>query len=201
MSDAEKDIERIERLIARKLDGELREDEELELNRELIRNPDARRLMEDYERIDGLAATALTESLSYNTVPVESTVLARPPQPSLGHKHHRGWWLVPGAVAAALFAVMLGRFAPTPPTTSETPVAEDRRSPLENRIPVVERPGPASDLHRNVGLRDKIKRDTGREIIGVVGEDGNLYWIEIDRIRTFKQPGANWAKPVSLEEL
>ncbi|MCH7597054.1 MAG: hypothetical protein IID35_10895, partial [Planctomycetes bacterium] len=47
--------ENLERLIVRSLDGDLSEDEQLDLDRELIRNPDALRLMEEYGSIDRLA--------------------------------------------------------------------------------------------------------------------------------------------------
>ena len=44
--------ERTERLITRKLDGELTEAESLELDKALVRSPEARSLLEDYERTD-----------------------------------------------------------------------------------------------------------------------------------------------------
>ncbi len=39
----------------------------------------------------------------------------------------------------------------------------------------------------------RIRRVTGREVLGVVGEDGNIYWIEVDRIRTIRRPIAGSA--------
>jgi anti-sigma factor RsiW len=51
--------DRTELLITRKLDGEIREDELLELNKRLIRSPEARALLEEYERNDALAASTL----------------------------------------------------------------------------------------------------------------------------------------------
>lgn len=40
---------------------------------------------------------------------------------------------------------------------------------------------------RNVGTSGpKTWRDTGRETFGVVGDDGNIYWIGVDRTRTAK---------------
>ena len=51
--------EQLERRMIRSLDGALTEDEELELNRELIRDPEAHRLMAEYRAVDGLAAAAL----------------------------------------------------------------------------------------------------------------------------------------------
>ena len=53
--------QKIEKLIVRSLDGALTEQEQLELNRELIRNPDARQIMEQYQRIDNVAIEALDQ--------------------------------------------------------------------------------------------------------------------------------------------
>ncbi len=33
----------------------------------------------------------------------------------------------------------------------------------------------------------RVQRDRGRETIGVLGEDGNIYWIEVDRTRTVRK--------------
>lgn len=53
--------ERLEQLIGRKLDGELLADESLELDKYLIRDPAARKCLEDSQKIDALAATFLNE--------------------------------------------------------------------------------------------------------------------------------------------
>jgi hypothetical protein len=110
--------------------------------------------------------------------------------------------LAPGAIAAALLAIMLARLSP-PVQTDQGIVAEDPR-PSSRGVPAVG-PGYQPDgLSHHAGYErgpEKIHRDTGREVIGVVGDDGNIYWIEIDRIRTLKQPGTGWARPISLEEL
>ena len=51
--------ERAELLICRRLDGELSLDDAQELEMILAQSPAAQRLLADYERLDGLAATAL----------------------------------------------------------------------------------------------------------------------------------------------
>ena len=48
--------ERLEQLIGRKLDGELLADESLELDKYLIRDPAARKCLEDSEKFCALAA-------------------------------------------------------------------------------------------------------------------------------------------------
>jgi hypothetical protein len=37
----------------------------------------------------------------------------------------------------------------------------------------------------------EIFRDTDRELIGVIGEDGRTYWLQVDRTRTFR----DWDSP------
>jgi len=43
-------------------------------------------------------------------------------------------------------------------------------------------------MMRSVRSTPAIHRNTDREIIGVVGDDGNLYWIEVERTRTVTLP-------------
>jgi hypothetical protein len=155
-------------------------------------------MMEEYERIDGLAAAALDEAFGDEAFSMRPASTETQPRASAGRGYHRGWWLVPGAVAAALLAVMLARFSPSGVDVDRL---VEHQAPQNQRIPMVgpEHPG---GLQQNVNMgRDRIKRDTGRDVIGVVGDDGNIYWIEIDRTRTYKRPSAGWTKPMSLEEL
>lgn len=192
MANVDKDIER---LIVRSLDKALSEDEELRLNRELIRNPQAQRLMEEYKRIDELAGAALHDALDRDGVPLDPDMLPSRTKPAPAGRYHRGWWLVPGAIAAALLALVLARFPVAP---SSEPVVADRDDRAPSAVPlVVPRLSQDGDSRpegymRNAGMSPTgrhIRRDTGREVIGVVGEDGNIYWIEVDRIRTIRQPG------------
>ena len=48
-------------------------------------------------------------------------------------------------------------------------------------------------MMRPVSTMPRMRSDTGREVIGVVGEDGNLYWIEVDRTRTIRVPASSEA--------
>lgn len=191
MADRNKDIER---LIVRGLDQELSEDEKLRLDRELIRNPEAHRLMEEYKRIDELAAAAISHALDENRMPLDPDTLPGRAEPALLRGRHRGWWLVPGAIAAALLAIVTARFPATPP--SQPQVAEITRAAPTSVVPTVPHAPRSDGLMRTVGTHageTRIRRVTGREVLGVVGEDGNIYWIEVDRIRTIRQPIARSA--------
>ncbi len=192
---AEMDKE-IERLIVRCLDGELGENEQLLLNRELIRNPEARRLMEECKRIDELAAAAIGHELGEDRMPLDPLTLPDRTRSQPFRHYHRGWWLVPGAVAAALLAIVVARFPVVAP--SPTSVVDNSRQHPNVVLPQIGPIGQQQGLMRNVGTNPaSIKRDTGREVLGVVGDDGNIYWIEVDRIRTIKRPkresAAGWA--------
>ena len=195
MASVDKDLER---LIVRQLDGELDEDERLELNRQLIRDPEAQQLMDDYRRIDGLATRAIGGVLGEGQPafdPAALTQASRLPQP---RRIHRGWWLVPGAIAAALLALAIPRPTFTTPQ-APGPTVVDRKPTAP--LPIV---APQADNRENlmhtVGM-PRIQRDTGREVFGVVGDDGNLYWIEVDRTRTVRQPARRFGVPGTGEAL
>ena len=191
MAEVDKDIER---LIVRGLDHALTEDEELRLNRELIRNPDARQLMERCRRIDELAAAALHDALRRDAAPVDPELLpARRPSVTAG-PNRRMWWLVSGAMAAGLLALVMARL-PVAPTVR--PMVADRGDAPNRAAPVVG-PSVSDEAYSTDGyMRNarmgpqapRFRRDTGRDVIGVIGEDGTIYWIEVDRIQTIRWPG------------
>ena len=181
MPNDEKDIES---LIVRHLDGELDEDERLELNRRLIRDPAARRMMEDYQKVDALSAEALGPVLKEcgttrpAAVPATSHPLLRK------RRFSRSWWVIPGAVAAAVLAMVIPRAA--------VELGDKPKTSMVGRLPEPNMPARYNRSEPTAPMRTvghgipQIKRNTGREVIGVIGEDGNVYWIEVDRIRTTK---------------
>ena len=69
---------KIERLIVRQLDGEITEAEQLELNRELLRNPGANRLLEEYRSLDATACEALQHVLVDRLSPLDPPTLPLP---------------------------------------------------------------------------------------------------------------------------
>lgn len=194
----------IERLIVRRLDGALTEDEELRLNRELIRNPESRQLLEDYERVDALASAALTDVLGDEQEDVDVSLLTeRTPPRGWRTRYHRGWWLVPGAVAAALLALAIPRISfdgggPSQPSIMQPQVVSgppaNRIDPISGNQPSIGQVGSTplqrrgrGSLSRNVSQLPMTRRHTGRDVLGVLGDDGNIYWIETDRTRTIRQ--------------
>lgn len=179
--------EQLERRMIRSLDGALTEDEELELNRELIRNPEAHRLMAEYRAVDGLAAAALDRVVGGEAPKLDGATWARAVPAKRRAWQARAWlWLAPGAIAAALLALIV----PRPSLTGVGPAPIVRGPGASIPEGVVRSPfsGGQPDMMRSVRSTPAIHRNTGREIIGVVGDDGNLYWIEVERTRTVTLP-------------
>lgn len=193
-------IEHLERLMIRSLDGALSEDDELSLNRELIRNPEARRLMAAYRAVDELSAAALNEVTNGETPVFDALTWTRAVTSKRRGRQVRTWfWLAPGAIAAALLAMIVPRLTPT---NVERPLGV--RSPSTSTFDgVLGSPftGGQQDLMHSVRTTPAIHRNTGREIIGVVGDDGNLYWIEVERTRTVTLPATSNSRAGTLNEL
>ena len=189
----------IERLIVRHLDGEITADEDLELSREIIRNPEARRMLEEYQRVDVLAGASLRRALSddgdtFELKPVEP---GRAASPRRALRYHRAWLLVSGAIAAAVLAIVIPR--PVLQPSPEAPAIAER---LQSTPTFPANSAPANrSLMRHIGsglphgALPRVKRDTGREVFGVMGDDGSIYWIEVDRIRTIRRPRDQSADP------
>jgi hypothetical protein len=125
--------EHLERLMVRSLDGALSEDDELALNRELIRNPEARRLMAAFRTVDELSVAALDEVTAGETPVFDARTWARAGSSRRLVRQGRTWfWLVSGAIAAALLAMVVPRPVPTsvqrPPLVQSTSSADFCRS-------------------------------------------------------------------------
>jgi anti-sigma factor RsiW len=98
--------DRTEQLVTRRLDGEITEEESLELDKRLIRSPEARAYLEEQCRIDALAGAVLHEVCSPSKADACSPAEAESPlwQPQT---RGRGRYLRPIAAAAAAIAVAL----------------------------------------------------------------------------------------------
>ncbi|MFQ5590025.1 MAG: anti-sigma factor family protein [Phycisphaerae bacterium] len=180
----------LERLIVRQLDAELTEAEGLELNRRLIRNPEAQELMEQYRRAEELAVAALNRAIPPTKASAVKALPALPARRRLGY--YRAWWVIPGAVAAAILALWIP--GPSLIRTNTVPVMKNAPEPFPTGERAVATRASPREVMRNVGTgssAQRIKRATGREVFGVVGDDGNVYWIQVDRIRTVRQPRAS----------
>jgi hypothetical protein len=191
--------ERIELLITRKLDGTISDEERLELDRAVMQSPEHRRVLEESERIDALCAGALDDEFNAAGRSVgEVTVRHR-----RSERSGRYWWCLPGAMAACLgLIVVSGWFAneegerssfvdrhPVPARRAPAvgPAFESRPSQTANGIG---RPGPMRRVSTGADVMNR-HRDTS--VYGIVGEDGRIYLIEIERTRTYHYPFGNAA--------
>ena len=174
--------EKIERLIVRRLDGELTEDEQLELDRELLRSPEARRLLEDYQRIDSDAAAVLAEVLpDSQTVP--EVRLAAPSRSYRGYG--RFWWVMPAAVAAAVaLAVVLTEPGPSRPQLASQPAT----APVKQVQPVSPHRYDDSGVYRASYGTNNLSRSVDQNRLYIMGPDGNLYVVDQRHTRTARQP-------------
>lgn len=190
--------EQLERLINRSLDGDLNEDEQLELNRELIRNPQARQMLADYQSVDRVAAAALDLAFG-RTACFEVPAFAPAKAVAHARRRHAVRWLIPGAIAAALLATV----TPNPwQRATKAPVEQIASAPTPSAAPSAG-PSRASVATRTVSMNSGapvMHRDMGRDIIGVLGDDGNLYWIEVEKTRTVTLPHGPAATSRSLNE-
>ncbi len=181
---------RIERLISRHLDGEITAEEQLELDRAILRDPEVRSLFEEAQRIDSLAMDSLQGVMVSLNTPFEIDSLTSKSR-QVGRSYGLAWWLMPGAIAAV---IVVGIFVVKPVFSpiwehgghdavrlDTTPVVESATGTHLGLVPE----GPVELVNDSPR---RIKRHTDREVIGIVGEDGNIYWLEVDHVKTLKTP-------------
>lgn len=162
--------ERIELLITRRLDGRLTESEALELNKALIRSPEARRFLEDCQRIDEVARTALCTATEYRPV-ASASGSSRSILRSLR------WF--GSAVAAVLLITVLAR---SPLPERQVPLAGEH-----NTITAITVSAPVAEAGLT-SLIDGPRRENERllrDVIGVLDpRTSNVYLLEMDRQQT-----------------
>ena len=180
--------EALESLITRALDGEMTSDDRLTLDRELIRRPELRGMKEISERIDAIAGPALRGLLDDAEAP-RLTLPARPVSPRPA-RYHRAWWLMPGAAAAVLAGLLWLARSPNnaPPIARDAHVAPTQHS--SGSFGDVGSPYSTEGFSTPAAFQQpRIDRQLGRDVLGVLGRDGNIYLIETDHVRTVTQPG------------
>lgn len=151
-----------ERLICRYLDGEIRPDEQAELDRILTRKPAARALLEEYRRNDRLAMEAVRADIAR----------AMPSPPSRSYRNLR--LAATGAVLAAAAMVALS-FLPLFYSGGQRVV---RNAPLPSRSPLP----PAVDGYlvdyQDVDYGPRRRQgDVYRDLIGIRGRDPNVIYV------------------------
>ena len=184
----------IEDQILKSLDGALDDDAMLELQRAVLRDPQSRSLMEEHERIDALAGEVIRAAVDDEPLSFDPMTLTRTdPAPPIA-RHHWSWWMIPGAMAAAI-AIVLMIPNVTPPSSLHGNLADGGGSSIVAPVPLI---GDGGRAHRPMDLGGvipvsnrpkRVRRQTLRDYTGVIGADGRLYLIEIDRTRTLRRAG------------
>jgi hypothetical protein len=159
MSDTELHIER---LINRRLDGEMSAEESLEFDKLLLRDPGIRERLEASREIDALAAAALSEELAAGDAawPCVRAAASRPSRWT-GFRHA-------GLVAAAACLVLWALWPTLAP-----PQAEPLASPPARNV------GPAPQIMVTAPqVQDRVEL----EYLGVMSDDSDkMYLLEIRR--------------------
>jgi hypothetical protein len=188
--------ERTERLIVRMLDGEITSTERLELDRELIRSPQARALLESYQTIDAASVEVIGRVIGKRDQG-HSELVVSSGQPVSVQPRRSNWMLYASALAACLaFAIFLG--TPTSQQNGASPppaVAQntDRQSHQDLALPPPGSAFPQGNGQLTPVLHSpgpRLDRTTDRDVIFMVGSDGRLYMVEVNRIQEIKLPGS-----------
>ena len=175
--------ERVERLICRCLDGQAGRNERAELAGILRRDPAARVLLEEYQRIDAMAAEALRRDLGMAPTPAASRAM-----------RYRGVWgglagALLAAAAVVAFSFLPGSWSSDAPGTSDPaapPAVVDAGAESPFTQPMVDQRGPLMTDYQWVDHRPTRRlRDVRRDLIGIRGENKNVIYIfERDRQAT-----------------
>lgn len=209
----------IERLIVRKLDGEISEGEQLELDRELIRSADVRALYESYCEIDDLAADVIRtsargagdgEEMSVPVLRVRHEVVAHQP------RHHK-WMVYASGLAACLALVLIWKtpgsnYQPSPTQRPQAGNVDDGGWGGFSGNPM--NAAQLNAAHRNSILGDEIgvwnvadlpqqrlDRTTDQNLILVPTDNGGYYLLRMDHVRKVRQPkdqaeALHWNRPI-----
>ncbi len=186
----EREKRTIEELILLSLDGRLSDQEQLELDREVVRNPEVHGLLDSYRKLDGLAAGALQSAVPQRDASLEPEKWIDGVDQRAPGMPHRTWWLATGAIAAAVLALVLN-YATLPPVGPDQYVSRNSNSAgtmFSGSVGTEDRARPMRTV--STGPQQRIKRDVARDYYGIEGDDGRIYWIEVDRTRTIKKPTA-----------
>jgi hypothetical protein len=156
--------------------------------------------MAEYRAVDELSAAALDEVTAGKAPVLDEMTWTRTVSSKRRMRQGRTWfWLATGAIAAALLAMFVPR--PMPTSVQRPPIVRAPSAPMWNGVVGTSFTRGQPDMMRSVRSTPAIHRNTGREIIGVVGDDGNLYWIEVERTRTVTLPAGSSSRAAALSNL
>ncbi len=179
------DQDRLELLISRRLDGEISEADELELNKRLIRDPEAHQLAEAYERQDRAVGAVLREMLGGE--PTHLHRLLDEAQPPVRIGMRRGPWSL-AAAAALMFSIGTSMYFGV-----QGPAVAGSNAMIPNTVEASAfGTVTGADADRAAFTSDEPhlqRQAVSRDLIGVLSEDGRtIYLFERNRQRTTVVP-------------
>lgn len=155
---------RAERLICRRLDGELSDRDAAELDAILSTDPAARSLLAAYAEMDRLAA----ESLRFDLVGIP---------PTAARRAHRGFWIATASAALTAAAVLLLSVIMPGPEGQPDRIANSRPFPRSEHRVSAAAPGRFVD-YRDADLSPQRRfGNVHRDVIGIRGENPNVIYI------------------------
>ena len=173
--------EHVERLIVRRIDGELTPAEQDELNAILLRSAEARRMLSDYEQNDRLASSV-----------IDAVAERRWPADDGSARVTRLGVLVPriGLAAGLAAAAAIAIVTIAPWQTESGP--RNGGFPVPGEMTRTDRPVPQDDLiYTSAELSYRGERRIDRDYIGVMDDSRDSMLIfQIDRTRTLRLPTA-----------
>jgi len=174
--------ERVERLIVRRIDGELTPAEQDELNAILLRSAEARRMLSDCEQNDGLASEVIDAVAERRWPSGDASMRTRRFDAIVSRIG-----LVAGLAAAAAIAIVT-----IVPWRTE-PVSRDSQSSVPTDVAQAGRVVPVQDdlVYTSAELPYRGERRIDRDYIGVMDDSRDSMLIfQIDRTRTIRLPVA-----------
>ena len=206
--------ERIENLINRKLDGELTEEDRLELDRALIKSPEHRAMLELSERIDLMCAETIAEGVSANENDaagvLEMGASRLLPTSSRGGASRRRswWWAMPAALAACVGWLAFSAILSPQPAgdglqlVGSGPVSgAGELTPTSSSVRAMDGNGMSGAIRQASTRGRTLDRRRDTQLLGVMGDDGRIYLIEVTRTQAYSRPSARSGARLALEGL
>ncbi len=176
---------RIERLLNRRLDGELTVDEELELNKALIRSPEARTWLEIQAKQGELVRTVLRSEIGV-AQPAKVHVLSTEPVVEASAGRRFGW---SGAWSGLLAACLLLTFSIWQPTVRRATAPRAGQPNMAGNLLLPAAAAVPGDEFRalpaHLALPQRAQQAVDRNFVGVYDEATQQYYvIELRNVRT-----------------
>jgi len=175
--------ERLERLISRKLDGELSEAESLELDKLLIRSPEARALLEEQEQLDHMAGESLRTALGGGLTGQRASGRTPLEWPSRSSRREHLWYGGVGLAAGFVLAMLISTLAmPLRDGTNKDDIPPIVNNAQSKTGPMMAQKGSGKDTPLEPQIITDTRNRAPGQVFGVYDDDTrSLYLLEMNR--------------------